>query len=85
MFVNVLVSGFIVLFVCLFILFIDCPDNLTQARLIWGEGSSTGKMPPSDCLQASLWDFLFFPLMIDVGRPRPLEAGLPLGWWPRII
>ena len=84
MFVNVLVSGFIVLFVCLFILFIDCPDNLTQARLIWGEGSSTGKNA-SIRLSTGKSVGLFFSLMIDVGRPRPLEAGLPLGWWPRII
>lgn len=48
MFVTVLVSGFIFcLFVCLFILFIDCSDNLIQARIIWEEETLAGKIPPS--------------------------------------
>lgn len=37
----------VLLFVCLFILFIDCSDNLIQARIIWEEETLAGKIPPS--------------------------------------
>jgi hypothetical protein len=54
--------------------------NLTWARVIWEEGTSTEKMLASDgpvgkSVRAFSW------WMISVGRYSPLWVVLALGWW----